>query len=222
MFANRAEAGRLLGERLLPMKIRQPIVYALPRGGVPVAAEVARMLGAPLDLMLVRKLGAPIEPELGIGAVAEGAPPFIFINEAICIETGADEAFIEQAKQRELGEIERRKRLYLKDRPRPDPRGRTAIVVDDGLATGGTARAAIGALRQAGASAVVVAVPVAPRETAMEMRQIADDVVCLSEPVPFWGVGAFYGDFHQVPDEEVIELLKAASDAEGTSRAPGP
>lgn len=222
MFTDRAEAGRQLAERLERFKGRQPIVYALPRGGVTVAVEVATALHAPLDLLLVRKLGAPGQPELGVGAVAEGPEPFVYLDYALCIETGADEDFVERSKQRELEEIERRKTLYLKGRTRPDPRWRTVIVVDDGLATGGTARAAIGALRKAGASHIVLAVPVAPPDTAEEMRAVADEVVCLDEPLMFWGVGAFYADFHQVSDEEVIRLLKSAPDAEGTTPAPTP
>ncbi|MGE5566600.1 MAG: phosphoribosyltransferase [Parcubacteria group bacterium] len=221
MFADRAEAGRLLAERLERFKAGKPIVYALPRGGVTVALEVAKTLDAPLDLLLVRKLGAPRQPELGVGAVAEGPEPFVYLDRALCLETGADDDFIERSKRRELDEIERRRKLYLGDRLRPDPRGRTAIVVDDGLATGGTARAAIGALRKAGASQIVLAVPVAPPDTAAAMREVADEVVCLDEPAMFWGVGAFYYDFHQVSDEEVLRLLKAAPGSEGTRPAPG-
>lgn len=222
VFADRAEAGRLLAGELAFFASARPIIYALPRGGVPVAYEVARALKAPLELVLVRKIGAPGNPELALGAVADGAEPYVFINEDVRAMTGAGDAYIEASQRLELAEIERRRLLYFGDRPRPDPKGRAAIVIDDGLATGATARAAIGALKRAGASPVVLAVPVAPPETAEEMRQVADHVVCLHEPVPFWGVGAFYVDFHQISDDEVLALLKASADAAGTSPAPTP
>src|SRR5512137_671410 len=147
-FADRTEAGRLLAARLLSRRPVDAVVYALPRGGVPVAAEVARALGAPLDLVLVRKLGAPGNPELALGAVVDGTEPETVLNEDIVAFTGAGEAFIAAARARELREIERRRALYLAGRAPLDPKGRTAIVVDDGLATGATARAALRALRR--------------------------------------------------------------------------
>jgi len=207
LFANRAEAGRSLAERLVSRRFESPIVYALPRGGVPVAFEIARALEAPLDLVLVRKIGAPGQPELALAAVVDGERPQLVLNEEVARMTGATPAFLEREGARELAEIERRRRLYFGDRPRPDPTGRTAIVVDDGLATGATARAAIRGLRSQGAANVVLAVPVAPADTAGAMRQEVDELVCLAEPLRFWGVGAFYADFHQLSDEEVLDHL---------------
>ncbi|MCX8133435.1 MAG: phosphoribosyltransferase family protein [Roseococcus sp.] len=219
-FADRAEAGRLLGARLRGAGLDRPVVYALPRGGVAVAAEVARALDAPLDLVLVRKLGAPGQPELGIGAVVDGqSTAETVLNPAIMRATGADEAYLARAREAALAEIERRRHLYLAGRARPDPRGRAAVVVDDGLATGATARAALQALRRRGPARLLLAVPVAPPEAVAALREVADEVICLREPDPFWGVGAHYDDFHQLDDAEVIRLLDAA--ARPAERPPG-
>jgi predicted phosphoribosyltransferase len=210
-FADRTEAGRQLGRRLRDLQLDQPIIYALPRGGVPVAAEIAAALGAPLDLVLVRKIGAPNQPELALGAVVDGDAAETVLNADIIVLTGASDAFIARAQARELAEIERRRNLYLADRPRPDPSGRPAVVVDDGLATGATARAALRALRRRGPSRLVLAVPVASPEAVHALRAEADEVVALLEAEPFWGVGGFYRDFHQLTDEEVIQLLDTAA-----------
>jgi predicted phosphoribosyltransferase len=211
-FADRAEAGRLLAARLRDAGLERPVVHALPRGGVAVAAEVARALDAPLDLLLLRKLGAPRQPELAIGAVVDGqGTAETVLNPEIMRATGADEAYLAEAREAALAEIERRRRLYLAGRARPDPRGRAAVVVDDGLATGATARAALHALRRRGPARLVLAVPVAPPEAVAALRAEADEVVCLREPEPFWGVGAHYDDFHQLEDAEVIRLLDAAA-----------
>jgi putative phosphoribosyl transferase len=215
VFANRPEAGRLLGERLKQLRLQNPIVYALPRGGVPIGAGVAAALGAPLDLVLVRKIGAPMQPELALGAVVDGAGVETVLNDDIVALTGASEAFIKAARARELTEIERRRQLYLAGQPPLDPRGRAAVVVDDGLATGATARAALRALRRRGPSRLVLAVPVAPPEAIASLRREADEVVCLNEAVVFRGVSAFYQDFHQLSDAEVIRLLAAARDGIG-------
>lgn len=229
-FADRFEAGRLLAVRLSAMNLTRPVVYALPRGGVPVGLEVARGLdpfprasspdgssnrsgsgpAAPLDLVLVRKIGAPGEPELALGAVVDGDPPETIINEAVRESTGADAAFLDRARQRELAEIVRRRALYLEGRPHIDPAGCTAIVVDDGLATGATAKAALAAVRRRGAARTILAVPVAPIETLDDMRDRADAIVCLIPAARFHGVGGFYDDFHQLTDEETVGLLRQA------------
>lgn len=210
LFSDRAEAGRRLAQALAVHGLEDVIVYALPRGGVPVAAEIASALRAPLDLALVRKIGAPGNPELAAAAVVDGQRPQVVRNEAIIQATGASEAYLAREVGRELAEIERRRRLYFQDARHPDPRGRTAIVVDDGLATGATARAAIHALRQRGAARVILAIPVAPPDTAADMRSEVDELVCLAQPSPFYGVGAFYEDFHQLSDDEVLMLLDRA------------
>lgn len=211
LFADRAEAGRLLAEPIVARHFRDAIVYALPRGGTPVAFEIAKRLDAPLELALVRKIGAPGNPELALAAVADGGLDSVVVNEDILRLTGASEAYLRQEATRELAEIERRRRVYLGERPRPDPRGRTVIIVDDGLATGATARVAVKALRHQGAARIVLAVPVAPPDTASLLRGEVDDLVCLSEPESFRGVGAFYRDFHQLTDSEVIDLLRRAA-----------
>uniref|UniRef100_B0SYI8 Erythromycin esterase n=1 Tax=Caulobacter sp. (strain K31) TaxID=366602 RepID=B0SYI8_CAUSK len=217
LFADRAEAGRQLAARLATLKLPRPVVYALPRGGVPLAMEIGRILAAPIDLILVRKLGAPGQPELAVGAVVDGHEAQMVINEDLAAATGADAAYLHDAQRRELGEIERRRALYLGDRPRVSPVGRTAIVVDDGLATGATAKAALRALRRQGAARIILAVPLAPIETLEAMRAEADEVVCLATPSPFLGVGRFYGDFHQLTDDETIALLRQAWDGAASS-----
>lgn len=208
-FADRSEAGRLLAERVKALRLRDPVVYALPRGGVPVAAEVAAALGAPLDLVLVRKIGAPGQPELALGAIVDGDTPEVVLNADIVAATGASEAFIAAARQRELAEIERRRARYLAGLASVDPKGRTAVVVDDGLATGASARAALRALRRRGAARLVLAAPVAPPETLEALRGEADDIVCVVAAEEFFGIGGFYSDFHQLADEEVIAAIAA-------------
>jgi predicted phosphoribosyltransferase len=210
MFADRSDAGRRLAAALSTVRRERPVVYALPRGGVPVAVEIAAALKAPMDLVLVRKIGAPGEPELALGAIVDGPDPQVIINEDVRASTGADDAYIEKARARELEEIERRRRLYFQDFVRVDPKDRTAIVVDDGLATGATAKAAVRALKRRGAGRVVLAVPVAPPETLAELQREADEVVCLNTPRSFLGVGAFYQDFRQLADQEVVALLHQA------------
>lgn len=208
-FADRRAAGRRLAAKVQALKPADPVVFALPRGGVPVAAEVARALGAPLDLMLVRKIGAPMQPELALGAVADGGETVL--NPEIVAATGASDAFIAQARGDELAEIERRRARYLAGRAPLDPAGRTAIVVDDGLATGATARAALRALRRRGAARLILAVPVAPPEVVEALRREAEEVVCVLEADLWRGVGGFYADFHQLHDEEVTAILAAAA-----------
>lgn len=216
LFQDRAEAGRRLADALIALGSDglgpAPLIYALPRGGVPVAFEIARRLDAPLDLALVRKIGAPGHPELALAAVVDGDQPHLLINEGVRRATGADDAFIEEAQRRELAEIERRRRVYFGGRPRPDPRGRTAIIVDDGLATGATALAAVRSLRPKGTARVILAVPVAPPGTAAALQDEVDAFVCLATPATFRSVGEAYADFHQLEDHEVLALLAGAAD----------
>ncbi|HYD27706.1 phosphoribosyltransferase [Brevundimonas sp.] len=209
-FSDRAEAGRRLGEALAERVHGDLVVYAIPRGGAPVALEVARALGAPLDLALVRRIGAPRNPEVALAAVIDGRHPRTIINEDVARMTGATASYLEGERVSALAEIERRRRLYFRDHERLDPEGRVAVLVDDGLATGATARAAIGGLRAQGARRIVLAVPVAPRALAATLRHEVDDMVCLLEPEPFRSVGDAYGDFHQVDDAEVIACLDAS------------
>lgn len=207
MFANRTEAGRQLAGRLAGFAAENPAVYALPRGGIPVAAEVAVALGAPLDLIFVRKIGAPLQPELALGAVVDGAEPAVVWNEDIVRQAGVTKRQKQDLADRAIEEVRRRRQLFASGRAAVPPKGRTAIVVDDGLATGATARAAIRALRKAGARRVVLAVPVAPADAAARMRLKADVFICLEEPEAFGSVGAHYADFSQVSDEEAIAIL---------------
>ena len=220
-FRDRTDAGRQLAARLIPMALDRPVVYALPRGGVPVAAEVARSLKAPLDLILVRKIGAPGAPEVALGAIVDGANPQTVINEEVRRRSGADDAWLERATARELAELERRRATYLGDRSQVDPSGRTAVIVDDGLATGATMKAALIAIRRLGAAKVVVAIPVAPAEALADIEDEADLVICLRSESRFRGVGGFYDDFHQLTDEETVGLLREiwAETADGASAA---
>jgi putative phosphoribosyl transferase len=224
-FADRRAAGRRLAGPLRAMHLDHPLVLALPRGGVPVADAVARALAAPLDVLLVRKIGAPGHAEYALGAVAEGPEPQTVLNtEAVALlNPGKD--YIEAERTRQLEEIERRRRAYAGGRAPLDPRGRTVILVDDGIATGATARVALVALRRAGAARVVLAVPVAPASSLAAFDSLADDVVCLAMPEPFIAVGDHYRNFNQTSDAEVVATLAAArarmeagrSEASGTS-----
>jgi putative phosphoribosyl transferase len=219
-FVDRADAATVLAQRLLDLKLAPPlVVFALPRGGVPIGAAVARALHAPLDLVLVRKIGAPWQPELALAAVAEGEPPAIVVDEQVRRYAGVDVAWIAREAQRHLEEIARRRRVYLRGRAPAEVEGRTAIVVDDGLATGTTMRAALQALRRRRPAHLVLAVPVAPRDTLAAMRAEVDRVVCLATPEPFHAVGAHYREFHQVEDDEVIAAL---DDANRPPAGPGP
>jgi putative phosphoribosyl transferase len=207
IFRNRAEAGRKLAKELGNYRAADPLILALPRGGVVVAAEIALALDAPLDLILVRKLGVPWQPEHAMGAVVDGARPYVVRNTDILAELDLPEEEFEDICERELDEIERRRRLYLKDRPRADIRGRTVIVVDDGIATGATTRAALRAVDRQAPRWLVLAAPVAPSSALHELKAEADDIVCLQSPEPFYAIGQFYDDFHQVSDSEVIGIL---------------
>jgi putative phosphoribosyl transferase len=212
VFESREAAGRELGERLARDGWRRPIVLALPRGGVPVAVVVAGALGCPMDVLLVRKIGAPFQEEFAVAAVVDGDPPKLVRNPALAGWEGRDlEGHLDRAYETACGEIRRRRRAYLGDAPPADVAGRTAILVDDGLATGTTMRAAVEAMRRRGAARVVVAVPVAPPDAARDLARLADDVVCLETPAGFGAVGAFYEDFHQLDDAEVVQLLETVA-----------
>lgn len=206
-FRDRADAGRRLAAALASYRNQQPVVLALPRGGVPVAAEIATALDAPLDLVLVRKIGVPYREELAMGAVVDGAAPLIVRNEDVIALAGLGEGEFDAVCQKELAEIERRRRRYLGSGERAEVVGRTVIVVDDGIATGATTRAALRATRMRKPKWLVLAVPVAPTDSLEAMRREADDVVCLEDYEPFGAIGYFYDDFRQVSDEEVIETL---------------
>jgi putative phosphoribosyl transferase len=218
-FKNREIAGKALAEAVAAKSLPDPVVLALPRGGVPVAAEVARMLNAPLDLVMVRKIGVPWQPELAAGAVIDGEDAQIVLNEEVCAEANIERSYIDEAAKEELREIERRAKLYLKDRPRASVTGRTAIVVDDGIATGTTIRAVIKALRRKDPKSIVLAVPVAPTDAVADLGAEADDVICLETPEPFFGISLHYQDFHQVSDKEVVKILEA-HDAPQQGKAP--
>jgi putative phosphoribosyl transferase len=206
-FADRQDAGRRLARALERYRDDRPVILALPRGGVPVAGEVAAALHAPLDLVLVRKIGVPGQPELAMGAVVDGAAPLTVRNEDVIRMTRTSEAEFARVRDRELEEIGRRRKHYLGDRPHPRLTGRTAIVVDDGIATGATTRAALRSVRQFGPRKLVLAVPVAPTTTLAELRNEADEIVCLEDYEPFGAIGAFYADFSQTSDEEVRRIL---------------
>lgn len=213
IFADRSEAGRLLAERVLKKHYADPVVLALPRGGVAVAVEVAKALSAPLDLVLVRKIGVPYQPELALAAVVDGEHPELVVNEDVRRMSGVSDAELEAGKARELAEIDRRRTYYLKGRERVAVAGKTAIVIDDGIATGATTRAALKALRRANPKKLVLAVPVAPPDTVEQLRAEVDDIVCLETPEPFYAIGLYYYDFTQVSDEEVVNLLAEVSPA---------
>ncbi len=217
MFADRRDAGRQLADRLVPYAGLRPIVIAMPRGGVPVAAEVAERLGAPLDIIVVRKIGCPWQPELGIGAIAEG--DVRVLNDALIADTGVGPQALEDVTARERAELARRVSQYRGERPALPLEGRVAILVDDGLATGYTARAAIAALRARGAERVILAVPVAPKDSLEALRSLVDEVVVVETPAWFSGIGEFYDDFSQTSNEEVVALLEGAASVAGASEA---
>lgn len=220
MFENRQEAGERLAKELLHLRERHPVVLALPRGGVPIGVEVARALAAPLDLLLVRKIGAPAQPELAVGAVVDGERMDYVVNDDLLEELGLSVDYVRDHATQEVAEIERRRRLFLAGRERVQVRGRTVIVVDDGIATGATARAALRGVRRREPSHLILAVPVAPPETVEELREEVDEIVCLDLPDPFVAIGYFYRDFRQVADEEVRELLDQVVSERGESTPP--
>src|SRR5215472_9221963 len=207
-FHDRSDAGRQLASRLLPLRGEDVVVLGLPRGGVAVAAEVARALSAPLDVILVRKLGVPVQPELGMGAIGEGDARVI--NADVVRYAGVSEAEITAVERRERFELERRIKRFRGDTPREPLAGRIAVLVDDGIATGSTARAACQVARAQGAARVVLAVPVAPPSSEAALAGDADELVCLETPHRFLAIGEWYEDFSQTRDEEVVSLLRAA------------
>ncbi|MGO9818841.1 MAG: phosphoribosyltransferase [Acidocella sp.] len=210
LFTDRADAGKKLARRLLQLKDKKPVVLALPRGGVPVAFEVAKALGAPLDLVLVRKIGVPFQEEYALGAIADGGEPELVIDENIRRSLNIPEDYVERAKAEALEEIERRRRVYLGKRAPVEVAGHTAIIVDDGIATGATMRAALRAVRRRDPAWLVLAVPVAPPESLRRLEEEADETICLHQPEYFAAVGQFYQDFGQTQDNEVITLLAQA------------
>jgi len=222
-YRNRTEAGRALAEKLTEYAGRTDVVVlALPRGGVPVAYEVARSLDAPLDVFLVRKLGVPGHEELALGAIATGGVRLL--NHGVVRSFEVTPRVIDEVTASEQAELERRARVYRGDRPPPEVRGKTVILIDDGLATGASMRAAIAALRQGEPARIVVAVPIASPSICDEFRDEVDEVVCARTPDPFYAVGMWYDDFSQTSDDEVRDLLQRAGDghpaAHGATGAP--
>jgi putative phosphoribosyl transferase len=209
-FRDRGEAGRKLAARLARYRDQDPVVLALPRGGVPVADPVAAALDAPLDIVVVRKIGAPDQPELGLGALGDGDDPQALLDAEFIARLGVPRAYLEEEIARQIAEARRRDACYRGGRPRVPVGGRTAIVVDDGIATGGSVRAALRSLRRASPARLVLAVPVAPADTVEAFRGEVDDLVCLETPEPFLAVGYHYEDFTQPDDEQVVSILARA------------
>lgn len=208
-FQDRSHAGQELAEALSVYSGKKDtLLLALPRGGVPVAFEIAQRLNLPLDVLLVRKLGVPGHEELAMGAIAEDG--IFYINQEIVDQLGIPQVVIERVITRETEELNRRRQLYRHDRPAPHLEGKTVIIVDDGLATGATMHAAVKALNQANVKRLIVAVPVGASDTCMDLKEDADEMICLYSPDPFYGVGAWYKDFSQTSDQEVENLLMLA------------
>ena len=210
MFADRNDAGQRLAARLVHLKDRRPVVLALPRGGVATGFEIARRLDAPLDVVLVRKIGVPWQPELALGAVTDGATPEVFIDEHTVEALAIPEDYVREDTARQIAELERRRQVYCAGRPPLEVNGRTAIVVDDGIATGATMRVALRAVRRRGPNWLVLAAPVAAAETLSALSGEADETVCVAAPEGLGAIGFYYDDFHQMSDAEVTELLAQA------------
>lgn len=208
MFADRRAAGRDLAQALLRYAGTRPVVLGLPRGGVPVAAEVARVLDGTLDVWVARKLGVPIQPELGMGAIAEG--PAVFLDRSTVALVGITRAQLLEVARREMNEIRRRVERFRGGRTPPDLRDRTVILVDDGIATGGTMKAAVRAVKKRRPARLIVAIPVAAPDIVAEFRAMVDDVVCLHQPAALFAIGLWYEDFRQVRDDEVVRILERA------------
>ncbi|RUM95967.1 phosphoribosyltransferase [Pseudaminobacter arsenicus] len=222
MFRDRQDAGRKLAGELEKLGLADPVVLALPRGGVPVAAEIARALKAPLDLVIVRKVGAPGNPELAVAAIVDGDPPDVVLNREIVEAYELDDAALRDLVARARPELERRRRVYRAGRPLVPIAGKTALLVDDGAATGTTMKVAIRALQRRSPREIVVALPVAPPETIEELACEADRVVCLSQPARFFALTYHYRDFPQLTDETMIAMLPPPQRrAKGSSPTPG-
>ncbi|MFN4142899.1 phosphoribosyltransferase [Aestuariivirga sp.] len=216
-FASREEAGRHLARRLKEMNIEDSVVLALPRGGVPVASEVARELHAPLDVLLVRKIGVPWQAELAVAAIVDGGSPDLVVNEGVMAAVGISRAEIDDLARPQLQEIERRRGIYIGDREPAVLRDKTVIVVDDGIATGTTAKAALQALRRRAPRKLILAVPVGSPDAIADLQRCADQIICLHTPANFYAIGEFYRDFHQLSDRDVIEALARLATDQGTS-----
>lgn len=210
MFTDRHSAGRMLARVLARLPLADPVILALPRGGVPVAFEVAEAMAAPLDLLMVRKIGAPGHAEFGIGAVVDGGAKQVVIDHDAARQSGADDRYFERMIDSQLAEIRRRRVTYGLAHPLP-LKGREIVLVDDGIATGNTVKAALKALRATGVAKIVLAVPVAPADALSELRGECDEVVCLATPEPFLSVGTHYEDFGQTSDNEVVHLLRQSN-----------
>lgn len=223
LFQDRTDAGRQLATALLKYKGQHPVILALPRGGVPVAAEVADALDAPVDLVLVRKIGVPTQPELAMGAVTDGGEPAVVRNNDIIELCGISAQEFDAVCQEELAEIERRRKRYIGDRDRTKVNEQVAMIVDDGIATGATTLAAIRAVRSQKPRELILAVPVAPLDTIKKLNPEVDAIVCLETPEELGAIGYFYRDFHQVSDEEVVATLRrfpANKVVHGSDRSP--
>jgi putative phosphoribosyl transferase len=210
MFADRTSAGKQLAAEVRALAPEGAVVLALPRGGVPVAAEVARQLDAPLDLLIVRKVGAPANPELAMAALVDGTPPELVINAPVLAQAAPSETEFDRLVERERQELLRRRQTYLGNRAPIDVAGRTVILVDDGIATGTTVKAALKGLRARHPKTIILAVPVAPDDSLVELAKLVDYIVCLRRPAFFHSVGAYYDDFPQLDDQAVIACLEAS------------
>ena len=217
-FEDRRDAGRQLAAKLSRFRDERPVVFALPRGGVPVGYEIARKLDAPLDVFVSRKLGAPDQPEFGIGAVAVGGVRIL--NRDVIRRLGIPDDYVERVTARELAEVNRRLRYFRGDRPEPQVGGRTTILVDDGLATGVTARAAVAALRRRRPRRLILAAPVCAAQTAKIFLAEVDELICLETPSDLGAIGFWYRDFEQTPDAEVVQLLEKARSERGATENP--